>query len=311
MVYGDHSLRVVGWTSTIPREVINRPDREDISQGRYIIPTSVSISKVCINLISGLLISDPSKRFTWDDFFNHPFITDSDEDSDEDKKEESEFGDMDSQNISILKKASQEKALKAMRDNQCVTTEDGDDYEFHQRERISELMNEEKPRKRQEYNIETEEDKDSNSDDNSEKLVLKSSSTEYNFYNSDESRGPSIVSSNSSNVQTFKKPFKDTKKLNSSLGIVKEVSNNVIEEDPDEDIKTSKDNSSHGKKGNWDSPKQEDRVQSEREHVEPSNFTRESDINKIVEFMRDLVHRCTVVLSFYTDKRNHDLVAYE
>lgn len=284
---------------------------EKISQGRYIIPTSVSISKVCINLISGLLISDPSKRFTWDDFFNHPFITDSDEDSDEDKKEESEFGDMDSQNISILKKASQEKALKAIRDNQCVTTEDGDDYEFHQRERISELMNEDKPRRKQEYNIETEEDKDSNSDDNSEKLVLKSSSTEYNFYNSDESRGPSIVSSNSSNMQTFKKPFKDAKKLNSSLGIVKEVSNNVIEEDPDEDIKTSKDNSSHGKQGPWDSPKQDDAAQSEKEHVELSNFSRRSDINKIVEFMRDLVHRCNMVLSFYNDKRSHELVAYE
>ena len=42
---------------------------EKVTFGRYIIPTSVNISDCCINLISGLLRSDPSKRFTWDDFF--------------------------------------------------------------------------------------------------------------------------------------------------------------------------------------------------------------------------------------------------
>mmetsp|Transcript_41258 Transcript_41258/g.47541 ORF Transcript_41258/g.47541 Transcript_41258/m.47541 type:complete len:133 (+) Transcript_41258:569-967(+) len=77
---------------------------EKISQGRYIIPTSVKISKVCINLISGLLISDPTKRFTWDDFFDHPFITESEDGFEEgEAKEESEFGEMSSHGISIIK----------------------------------------------------------------------------------------------------------------------------------------------------------------------------------------------------------------
>ena len=48
-------------------------------------------------------------------FFNHPFISENDED--EDAKEEFE-SEIDSQNISIIKKVSQEKANKAIRDNQ-------------------------------------------------------------------------------------------------------------------------------------------------------------------------------------------------
>lgn len=60
-------------------------------------------------MISGLLISDPKKRFTWDDFFNHPFIVESDSSDEEDKMEESEFGDIDSQKMSIIKKVSQER----------------------------------------------------------------------------------------------------------------------------------------------------------------------------------------------------------
>ena len=117
-----------------------------------------------------------------------------------------------------------------------MTTEDGDEYDLQSKERISEVIHAESDSKK------IDEEKDSNSDENSEKLVLKSSSTEYNFYNSDDSRGPSMVSSNSSQFNQFRKA-RDSRKFNASLGVVKEVSNNAIEEDPDEEMKTSKDTS--------------------------------------------------------------------
>mmetsp|Transcript_32443 Transcript_32443/g.31843 ORF Transcript_32443/g.31843 Transcript_32443/m.31843 type:complete len:199 (+) Transcript_32443:438-1034(+) len=88
---------------------------EKVNKGSYLIPTSVKLSEECINLISGLLKSNPDERFTWDCFFNHPFITEPD--SDEEIKEESEASEIDSQKISFIKKVSQEKAAKAIRDN--------------------------------------------------------------------------------------------------------------------------------------------------------------------------------------------------
>lgn len=84
---------------------------DKVKAGRYIIPTSITISKPCINLIGGLLISEPNKRFTWEDFFNHPFIIESDEGAEEGKDD---FEEIDSQTMSIIKKESQEKAAKAM-----------------------------------------------------------------------------------------------------------------------------------------------------------------------------------------------------
>lgn len=283
------------------------PDLIDkIRQGRYIIPKSVAISPVCINLISGLLISDPGKRFTWDDFFDHPFITESDSDSEEEGKDESEYSDIKSQNMSYIKKNSEERAKKAIRENQCVTTEDGDEYDFQSKERFSELTQDEKSEKKHHNN--SEEDKDSNSDERSEQLVLKSSSTEYNFYNSDESRSQSILSSNSSNIQSIKKPFKESKNLNSSLGIVKEVSNNVIEEDPDEDIKTSKDASSNGRVPSWH---QNEVPKVESNDLQNSTSSQNSEVDKILDFMKDLVNRCTMILSFYEEHKNLDTIPFE
>lgn len=280
---------------------------EKISQGRYIIPTSVKISKVCINLISGLLISDPSKRFTWDDFFDHPFITDSDDDSEDDKKDDSEFGEIDSQNISIIRKASNEKACKYIRDNQCVTTEDGDELDTQKHDRTSELTAEEKPNKTKNYHNETEEDKESYSDENSEKLVLKSSSTEYNFYNSDKSRGPSILSSNSSNFQTFKDYNKVYKSIKAPAD---DVADKVIEEDPREDVKTSKDNSTSNANNPWaNSGKGND--ESKAQEAEHSTSSYKSDINKIVEFMKNLIRRCKTIMSFFDDKKTQEPLNYE
>lgn len=149
------------------------------------------------------------------------------------------------------------------------------------------------------------------SDEKSEQLVLKSSSTEYNFYNSDESRSQSILSSNSSNIQTFKKNFKDTKNLNGSLGVVKEVSNNVIEEDPEEDIRTSKDNSSSSRHFTKDSHPNEGLVKKEINEVNFSTSSQKSDVDRIVEFMKDLLSRCNLILSFYQESKNHESIPFE
>ena len=278
---------------------------EKVNSGRYIIPTSVDISEGCINLISGLLISDPSKRFIWDDFFNHPFITESDEG--EEAKEESETSEIDSQKISIVKQASWEKAAKAIKDTQCVITENGDESEF-QSDRISDLLKEEKQKRKHEKYLEDEEEKDSNSDENSEKLVLKSSSTEYNFYNSDESRGQSMLSSNSSNIQPFKRALKEPKILNNSLGIVKEVSNNAIEEDPEEDACTFKDLSS----SNHTKPTDLDIKEETKQDVNnQSDLSQKSDIDKVIEFMKDLLNRWEMVISFYNERKNLVIIPQE
>ena len=208
---------------------------DKINQGRYIIPPSVKLSKICINLISGLLISDPDKRFTWDDFFEHPFITDIE--NHEEEKEESEFGEISSHAISIIKNKSKEKAENLLKEGQCVFTEDGDEYEINSSQRTSEI-NDQYRHQAHEKSNESEEDKDSNSDKNSELLALKSSDTEYNFYNSEMSKGgQSGISSNSSNFPRFK----NVNKYNCSLEIVKESSNKTNEEDPDEDLKVSYD----------------------------------------------------------------------
>ena len=46
----------------------------NIAKGTYRFPPGVNVSKVCIHLISQLLISDPSKRIEWSKFFEHAFI---------------------------------------------------------------------------------------------------------------------------------------------------------------------------------------------------------------------------------------------
>lgn len=126
-------------------------------------------------------------------------------------------------------------------------------------------------------------------DKNSEMLALKSSSTEYNFYNSDESRGQSILSSNSSNFQQFK----NQNKYNGSLKVVKEVSNTAIEEDPDEDIKTSKENSSGQVKVKDDVERRDDETVQVQQEI--SKLSLNADVSKIVDFMKDLIQRCKMV----------------
>jgi len=207
--------------------------------------------------------------------------------------------------MSIIKKLSQEKAQKVLQGNNWLFTEDGDDFDVQSRERISEVLHSESNQKKQ-----NDGDKDSNSDENSEKLVLRSSSTEYNFYNSDDSRGPSIVSSSSSQFNPFRKP-KENKNLNGSLGIVKEVSNNAIEEDPDEDMKTSKDTSSKNPPEITETVTKEESFKQEQEQVGSSNSSQKSDVNKIVEYMKDLVDRCSTIISFYSEKKNQEPIVYK
>jgi len=256
-----------------------------------------------MNLIGGLLISDPTKRFTWDDFFNHPFIAESDENDEDSKKEESEFGDLDSQHISIIKKNSLEKAKEAIDDKHCVTTDDDYDFEYTRKERTSDVTNKDKYKFNNHDLLQNDDDRDekqSNSDENSEKLALKSSSTEYNFYNSDESRGQSMLSSNSSNIQPFKKQFRDSKNFNNSLKVVQEVSSGAIEEDPEEDIKTSKENSTVDK--NTDHSYEDTKIERRKDHIEIDDKVSASDINKIKDFMRDLIKRSKLIMSFYDEK---------
>lgn len=184
-----------------------------------------------------------------------------------------------------------------------MTTEDGDEYDLQSKERISEVIH-------AEYNsTKIDEEKDSNSDENSEKLVLKSSSTEYNFYNSDDSRGPSMVSSNSSQFNQFRK-MRESRKFNASLGVVKEVSNKSIEEDPDEEMRTSKETE---KDQNlvFDVEQNEGSVRQSPERVESSNSSNKSDVNKIVEYMKDLVDRCKSIMSFYSEKKTQEPMAYQ
>ena len=45
-----------------------------IKKGIYIIPSDINISKRCSDLLIKLLLSDPTKRLNWEQFFNHPFI---------------------------------------------------------------------------------------------------------------------------------------------------------------------------------------------------------------------------------------------
>ena len=136
----------------------------------------------------------------------------------------------------FIKNKSKEMAEKLLKDGQCVFTEDGDEYDGISSERTSEEICAIKIKKMPEISNESEEDKESNSDKNSELLALKSSGTEYNFYNSEISKdGQSVVSSNSSNFPRFK----NVNKYNWSLEIVKESSNKTNEEDPEEDYKVS------------------------------------------------------------------------
>jgi hypothetical protein len=118
-------------------------------------------------------------------------------------------------------------------------------------------------------------------------IALKSSSTEYNFYNSDESRGQSI-SSSSSNMQQFKKT-KDAGYYNNSLEIVKEASNNAIEEDLDED-------SSIGKLASAS-----EKAQNEGNKSTSSASLEKSDIEKVIDFMKDLTNRSEMIYSFYEE----------
>lgn len=105
----------------------------------------------------------------------------------------------------FIKNKSKEMAEKLLKDGQCVFTEDGDEYDGISSERTSEEICAIKIKKMPEISNESEEDKESNSDKNSELLALKSSGTEYNFYNSEISKdGQSVVSSNSSNFPRFK-----------------------------------------------------------------------------------------------------------
>ena len=190
-------------------------------------------------------------------------------------------------------------------------TEEEDNSEFKSG-RISDLVRDEKARfTKQKYKEDEEEkdDKDSNSDENSEKLALKSSSTEYNFYNSDESRGQSILSSNSSNIQPFKRGYKESKNFNGSLGIVREVSNNAIEEDPDEDINTSKDPSSSDHTKNLESKFEELAIEKDENSL--SNLSQKSDVEKIIESMKDLMNRCDMIMSFYEERRNFEIIPQE
>mmetsp|Transcript_41258 Transcript_41258/g.47539 ORF Transcript_41258/g.47539 Transcript_41258/m.47539 type:complete len:161 (+) Transcript_41258:1101-1583(+) len=143
---------------------------------------------------------------------------------------------------------------------------------------------------------EIEEDKESMDDKNSEMLALKSSSTEYNFYNSDESRGQSILSSNSSNFQQFK----NQNKYNGSLKVVKEVSNTAIEEDPDED------NSSGQVKVKDDVERRDDETVQVQQEI--SKLSLNADVSKIVDFMKDLIQRCKMVYSFYEERKTQELI---
>lgn len=121
---------------------------------------------------------------------------------------------------------------------------------------------------------------------------MKSSSTEYNFYNSDESRGQSILSS-SSNTQPFKKA-KDVAYYNNSLGIVKEVSNNTIEEDPEEE------NSS----GKLVFPAE---LAQKEESNSNSTSSHKSEIDKVIDFMKDLTNRSEMIYSFYEEAQNQEV----
>lgn len=248
-----------------------------------------------MNLISGLLISDPSKRFTWDDFFNHTFIVEPDSDDEDSKNEESEFGELDSQQYSIIKKNSLEK-VKEFEDD-IATTENGDEFEIITKNRSSDVTGYDNSKLSSSKG--PGEDKQSNSDEGSEKLALKSSGTEYNFYNSDESKGGfSMFSSNSSSMQPFKK-IGEVAITKNSLKVVREVSNGAIEEDPDEDIKTSKENSTTDKFNEVSEDLNKHEPETDQNGLAELSFT--NDSYKIKEFMKDLIRRSNMIMSFYDE----------
>ena len=53
---------------------------KDILRGKYSYPNDINISVECISFINGLLRVDPSKRMTWKEIENHPFIKNNYED---------------------------------------------------------------------------------------------------------------------------------------------------------------------------------------------------------------------------------------
>ena len=117
-----------------------------------------------------------------------------------------------------------------------------------------------------------------------------------------------MFSSNSSNIQPLKRPFKEPKGLNSSLGIVREVSNNAIEEDPDEDMNTSKDKSTSDPQKQSQSSHKEGFIETRNSL---SNLSVKSDAEKIIEFMKDLINRCELIMSFYTERKNMEIIPQE
>lgn len=44
----------------------------NISKGVYKLPPDVKVSQLMMDLIYKLLISDPDKRISWENFFKHP-----------------------------------------------------------------------------------------------------------------------------------------------------------------------------------------------------------------------------------------------
>ena len=58
-----------------------------IERGDYRIPAYIAVGKNCMHLMRGLLQFEPEKRFTWQKFFDHPFIKDEEEPAEENKEE--------------------------------------------------------------------------------------------------------------------------------------------------------------------------------------------------------------------------------
>ena len=150
-------------------------------------------------MIGGLLTIDPEKRFSWNDFFEHSFITD-----EIDNDRDSEIDRLTTSEITKIRNKSDEVVDKLLKDDQSTYTQNIEE-------------NKEKPSSHQIYSVE--------SDD----FELKPSSTDLKFYDS--------TASKEDEKDSYVKERKIPNKSKQSLEVVKEASHKTNEEDLEEENK--------------------------------------------------------------------------
>ena len=254
---------------------------DKINEGRYVIPASLKLSSECKNMIGGLLTIDPDKRFSWNDFFDHRFISDESEESENQESEE-----LTNTAFTNIKIKSDEIVNQLLKDEQSIFTQKVGNSEINQDPQSD-------PK-------ESERNQDKAEDD--EEFLLKSNSTELKFYDSTASKGEP-------DRDSFVDSSHKHNRVRQSLEVVKEASHKTNEEDNEEELKYIDANILDK---NAYFRNQSDKLNEFEINIEEEiKQELKQDIDKIFEFMVDLLHRSKMILSFYKEQKTLELCPNE